>query len=379
MRGFVRQRGTTYTAYWETRDPATGKRRQHTKGGFRTRRDAQRHLASVLGAVVEGRWTPDQPLTVRQLLADHWIPAQRSRGLRPSTLAQYQGAIEWYLVPALGAKKVAALTPADVSSLVERLRTTRSATGREGLSERTVQVAVSVLKAATKWAARNGIVSRDPLVGVERPRVQRAEMRTWDEEQARQFLASVRGDRLEAAWVLFLTRGLRRGELAGLKWDAVDLANESLAIVSTLLAVDGKPVPSQPKTASGRRSIPLDDKLVALLRSHEKAQKAERLRAGEAWESSGFVFCDELGRPYHPDFWGDRFDALVKAADLPRIRLHDLRHTAFSLMAKAGVPLKVIQELAGHSTPAITMSLYVHTVPSMARDAGERLSATLLG
>ncbi|MHB1508224.1 MAG: tyrosine-type recombinase/integrase [Acidimicrobiales bacterium] len=291
----------------------------------------------------------------------------------------YEGAATWYLIPTLGGRKVAALTPADVSVLAARMLTEKSASGRKGLSQRTVQVAVTTLKSATKWAAANGLAGRDPLAAVERPRAPHAEMKTWNAAEARRFLAQVRGDRLEAAWVLLLSRGLRRGELAGLQWPAVDLAAGTITITSTLLSVDGRPVASQPKTSSGRRSIPLDAQLVAILRAHDKAQKAERLRAGEAWQASGYVFVNELGGPYHPDHWSARFDEIVAAAKLPRIRFHDLRHTAFSLMAASGVPLKVVQELAGHSSPAITLSLYVHTVPSMAREAGEALTASLLG
>lgn len=379
MRGFIRQRGVTFTAYWSTTDPASGQRKQHTKGGFSTKGAARKHLNLVVGKVTEGSWRPDQPLTVRDLLVTHWLPAQKARGLRPSTIAMYQGAIEWYLVPRLGAVKVAALTPADMTGLVEHLRTARSANGRAGLSARTAQVAVATLKSATKWAVANGMLGRDPLIGVARPRPEHKEMSTWNAEQARAFLGSVKGDRLEAAWALLLARGLRRGELAGLRWDAVDLTSGTLQIVRTRLSIDGRVVESQPKTEAGRRSIPLDARLVAMLRSHDKAQKAERLRAGEAWEGSGHVICDELGRPYHPDYFGDRFDDLVTAAGLPRLRLHDLRHTAFSLMVAGGTPIKVVQELAGHSSPAITMSLYVHTQPSMGREAGEQLSASLFG
>lgn len=380
MRGFVRQRseGSTFTAYWTVLDPSSGRRRQFSKGGFPTKSAAQKHLNVVVGKVTEGGWQPDQAITVAQLLQEHWIPAQRARGLRPSTLAMYEGASSWYLIPTLGARKVAALTPADVSSLVEHMRTAKSASGRSGLSARTVQIAVSTLKSATSWANRNGLLGRDPLVGIERPRLSQAAMKSWSEAQARDFLAAVKGGRLEAGWALLLTRGLRRGELAGLRWDAIDLAEGTIQIVRSRVSVDGKALDSAPKTAAGRRTVPVDPQLVSLLRAHEKAQKTERLRAGEAWEGAGHVFTDELGRPYHPDYFGCWFEELVKSAGLPRIRLHDLRHTCFSLMLGRGVPAKVVQELAGHSSPAITLSMYAHTQPSMARNAGAALSASLL-
>jgi integrase len=102
------------------------------------------------------------------------------------------------------------------------------------------------------------------------------------------------------------------------------------------------------------------------------------MRAGNAWTQSGYVFADQLGRPYSPELVSDRFDRLVKMSGLPRIRLHDTRHTAASLMLASGVSVKVVQEMLGHSSPAITLSIYAHTTPSMAKEAGAALSASLL-
>ena len=119
---------------------------------------------------------------------------------------------------------------------------------------------------------------------------------------------------------------------------------------------------------------------MALLRSHRATQAAERLVAGVAWEGvDDHVFRDELGRPYHPDTFSDRFEQLVRASELPRIRLHDTRHTAASLMLAASVPVKVVSEMLGHSSPTITLSIYAHVMTGMAEEAGAALSASLLG
>jgi integrase len=104
-----------------------------------------------------------------------------------------------------------------------------------------------------------------------------------------------------------------------------------------------------------------------------------RLAAGEAYEDGGYVFADELGRPYHPDFVSDRFEKLLSATTLPRIRLHDTRHTAASIMLASGVPTKVVSELLGHASPTITLAIYAHVLPGMAEEAGAALSASLLG
>jgi integrase len=182
-----------------------------------------------------------------------------------------------------------------------------------------------------------------------------------------------------AAWTLLLARGLRRGELAGLRWDAVDLDAGSISITRTRVLVDGQPTDSVPKTDAGRRTIPLDSSLVASLKSHKTRQGRERWAAGPAWNEEGYLFTDELGAPLHPEFFSTRFETLVDRAGLRRIRLHDTRHTAASLMLASGENVKVVAELLGHSSPTITQTIYQHVMPGMSEAAGERLSAALLG
>lgn len=379
MNGSIRQRGTTFTAYWFTTDPATGKRCQHTKGGFHTKGAARKHLNAVVAKVDDGSWRPDKPLTVRDLLVDHWLPAQRVRGLRPATLAQYGHVVDAWLLPHVGGLRVSALTPAHVHDLVHALRTSRSSTGRDGLSPRVAQIAVGTLKAATAWALQNGLLGRDPMSGVRRPRAQAAPMTIWTDDQARSFLDATTDDRVHVAWALFLTRGPRRGEVAGMRWEDVDLDAKVWRINRTLVVADGKPVASTPKTAAGRRTIPLDDRLVALLKAHKARQASERLVAGDLYDDNGFVIADELGQPYHPETLSTWFEKWEKSLGLPRIRLHDTRHTAASLMLAAGVPVKVVSEILGHASVTITLSIYAHVLPGMAEEAGAALSASLLG
>jgi integrase len=378
MKGFIRPRGETFTAYWELRDVATGRRVQHSKGGFRTKTAAQKHLNVVVGKVQEGSWRPDQPLNVRSLLQDHWLPAQRARELRPSTLEGYAVAIDHWIIPHLGGLPVASLTPAAVVEFMAALRSEKSANGRNGLSARTVQLATGVLKSACAWAVQAEILGRNPIAGVRRPRAAAPVMKVWTSDEARRFLEATREDRLAFAWALLLARGVRRGELCGLKWSAVDLDAGTLRIETTRTVVEGKPTASRPKTAAGLRSIPIDARLVALLRAHRRRQAAEKLAAGPAYEDSGFLLADELGRPYHPESISGWFDTKVAEVGLPRIRLHDTRHTAATLMLAAGTPVKVVSEMLGHSSPTVTLGIYAHVLPGMAEEAGARLSAALL-
>ncbi len=204
-------------------------------------------------------------------------------------------------------------------------------------------------------------------------------LRVWTADEARAFRAATRDDRLGFGWALLLARGLRRGELCGLRWEHVDLDGGALRVVETVVVVDGKAVASEPKTGAGRRSIPLDTQLVALLRAHKARQAHERLAAGPAYEDGGYLVADESGKPYHPDTVSDWFDRACGKAKVPRIRLHDACYTAAPLMLAVGTPVRVVSEMLGHASPTITLSVYAHVLPGMAEEAGERLSALLLG
>ena len=379
MSSFIRKRGTTQTAYWHTIDPSTGNRIQHSKGGFRTKGAAQDHLDTVMGKVQDGSWRKESPITVKALLEEHWLPAQKTRDLRPTTLEQYRNVINAWIVPNIGGVKVAALTPAVVIEMVDTLRTTKSSRGREGLSTRSAQLTVQVLKSACALALVNGLLSRDPVGGVKRPRSKARVMQVWDTEQAKAFLNHTKDDRLAFAWSLALTRGLRRGEICGLRWSSVDLDKGVIRINETRVVVKAKVIESTPKTEEGRRTVPLDPALVAILRRHKARQASEQLLAGEAYEDDGYLLTDELGRPCYPDQFSGWFDDKLTTAKLPRIRLHDTRHTAGTLMLASGVPTKVVTEMLGHSSPTITLSIYAHVLPGMAEEAGAALSASLLG
>jgi len=176
-----------------------------------------------------------------------------------------------------------------------------------------------------------------------------------------------------------LRRGPRRGELGGLKWSAIDLDRGTFRVVETRIVVGGRAKPSSPKTDSGRRSVPLDPHLVALLKAHRKTQREERLRAGAAWVDSGHVFTNELGEPLNPDWISRRFVELAKAARLPPLTVHGCRHTAASIMLSSGIDPATAAAILGHSSPVITMSVYRHLFEGETARAGALMSRVLRG
>lgn len=374
--GSTRKRGATWTAYWFVRD-AEGRRVQRTKGGFRTKREAQAHLTETLARVQDGSYSEpaDRKMTVAEYTREQWMP---SLDLRPATVDQYTHAANSWVLPHIGGERLAALTPAHIERMVTTLRLTGSKSGKP-LSARSVQIAHLVAKMICAHALQRGYLLRNPVDVVKRPKAGHVEMKAWNADEVKTFLTKSADDRLRAAWVLFLARGPRRGEIAGMRWTDVDLDAGRWRITHTRISIGWEIVESQPKTSAGRRSIPLDPQLVSLLKAHRRTQLADKLAAGPDYMDSGYVFTDETGAPYHPGHFSDRWEKLVAKAGVPRIRLHDARHTAATLMLANGTPTKVAAELLGHASTAITEQLYQHVMPGMAETAGVALSRLVLG
>lgn len=374
QRGTLRKRGETWTAYWWIRQP-DGAWKQRSKGGFKHKREAQSHLVDVLGHVKAGTYAEPKRMTVATFMAEHWLP---SIDKRPTTMASYRSAVQSWILPHLGGLLLTEVTPAHVEAMVRSLRSSGGRRG-QGLSARSAQYAFVVTHKALQYAVRGGFLTRNPLTGMDRPQAAGAEMKHWSGQEAGAFLDAVAEDRLYAAWLLFLGRGFRRGELAGLRWADVDLESTPgrIAVTNTVVLVDGKPVISQPKTKAGKRSVPLDAGLTAALRAHRRRQLEERLAWGEAWTDCGYVFTREDGTPVHPETFSTAFECHVRRAGLRMIRLHDTRHTCATLALEAGVPTEVVSKWLGHSSVAITQDIYQHVTPSMLEEAGERLSAAI--
>lgn len=355
MRGHIRKRGSKWAVVVDVGHDENGKRIRKWHSGFTRRKDAERALAGILGRLEDASYVEPSRLTVGHYLASEWLPAIRAT-VRPLTFRLYELNVS-RVEPHIGSTRLQQLTPATLNQMY----------GELDLAPSTVRVCHSVIRRALADAVKWNRLARNPADAADPPCARSAPMRTWTADELRRFLDHVREDRLYGAWHVLAMTGLRRGELLGLAWDAVDLDAGRLAITRTLVPGKGGPTLSEPKTATGKRNVALDPQTVAVLREHRKSRVAERLAWGPAYEDRGFVFARENGQPIGPEHFSATFKARAKAADLPTIRLHDLRHTHATLALRAGVHPKVVQERLGHASVAITLDTYSQRSPPCKR------------
>jgi integrase len=292
----------------------------------------------------------------------------------------YERSVRAQLLPHLGSVRLRDVTPARLAAWLEGLKST-------GVGDRTVEIAGVTAHKLMKSALDRELISRNPAdnaaVRSARPKAKASAPAVWSVEETRRFLDAQREDRLFPLWRLATMSGLRRGELAGLRWGDVDLDAGTLRVSATRVVVNYAVVQSAPKTDKSRRAISIDPATASALRSHRTRQASERLAAGGLWEGAdlpsdaALVFCDEVGRPYHPDRLTRTLAARARAAGLPVVKLHALRHGHATQMLEAGVPMKVASERLGHSSIAITADVYSHVTAAADQAAAAQVAAAI--
>jgi len=348
----------------------TEERRRQTRAGFATKKDCLAAMNKTLVSVAEQTHVVPTKLSVKEFLVRQWLPAIKAT-VRPTTYRSYEQHVNAHIVPHIGTVKLQQLSGAQVNALYAKLAKDGKRDGVTGLSARTVHHVHTCLHKALKDAVRWGYLMRNPLDAADPPKTNGTskEMKTWNAEQLSAFLVSVKDERLFPLWRLLAMTGMRRGEACGLRWDDVDLEHGRLAVRRGLIPHEGRLITSEPKTARGRRVIALDAETVEALKQQAARQLADEELWREAWTDSGYVFTKENGESLHPQTVSRSFEQALVEAKLPRIRLHDLRHTHATLALAAGIHPKVVSERLGHSTVSITLDTYSHAIPALQEEA----------
>lgn len=382
MRGYIRRRGQLKRKGTDTgkeawviaiergRDPITGRRLRDMHSFHGTRREADRERTRLLHALAVGTYAEPSKETLGEYL-QRWLRDHARHAVAPQTFERYEQISRLHLQPMLGAHRLTELRPKHIAEAEAAWRDS-------GLSPRTCVHHHRVLHDALEQAVRWQLLQSNPAHAIKPPRAEQREMKVLDVEQASALLEALRGSQLEAPIVTALFGGLRVGELLGMRWQDLNLSAAQLSIQQTAQRATGAGVVFRPpKTHRSRRAITLPAVTVDVLRQQRARQLEQRLQAGPAWHQTDLVFTDALGRPIDENGLRRAFYEVLAGAGLPRIRLHDLRHTMATLMLAQGEHPKVVSERLGHATVGITLDLYSHVLPGLQAAAADRLAAAL--
>ena len=337
-------------------------------------------LAELVKRVHDGDYRAPDKITVGDYLLHRWLPAKQTR-LKPTTASVYERNIRLHINPNIGHIPLQKLQPEDLDGLYAKLRRDGKRNGKDGgLSARSVRAVHTTIQSALSDAARKGTVVRNVAALSDPPAAGRSDqaMNVWTSDELRYFLEAISGHALYPLRLLAATTGMRRGELAGLTWRNVDLDAARLTVNRQILSVGYNLIESSLKSTTSRRTIDLDPLTVAELRRHRRNQLEQRMATGRR-SDDGYVFAKPDGSPVHPDYISQTFRRVVTKLDVPRIRLHDLRHTHASILLQQGVNAKVVSERLGHSSVAFTMTVYQHVMPGMQAQAAATFGAAAFG
>lgn len=373
-------------------------RRQRKYVSAKSRPEVVDKLQAVRSAAARGPVNTKFPTLETYL--DGWLTDVVRPSLAPSTASNYDLFCRRYIVPDLGKKRLDRLTVRDVQTWVNALRTRCQCCAqgkdaaretprccelgkccRQVAAEWTVHQAWMVLRGALTQAMRDELVSRNVAALVRVPVPRKKSRTVWSVDDARKFLESSRsaGDPLHAGYVLMLVLGLRRGELLGLAWEDVDLDGREARIEWQLQRVGGDLIRRRTKTSASDAALPLPDIALDALKSHQTLEKVSRLRAGEAWHTSGLVLTTRFGLPLDPRNFHRKFKERAEAAGVPVVSVHSTRRTCASLLVELGVHPRVAMTILRHSQIAVTMDIYSQVTSQSTRDALTQLGSRLAG
>lgn len=346
-----------------------GGKRKYFSG--RTERDVKRLLNAALVAKEKGLLQTGPRQTVEKYMTA-WLVGIKSN-LKIRAWERYRIDVEKRIIPQLGKRALDSLTPSDLRTFYAKLLTD------DGLAPRSVRNVHRVLHKALQDAVNDDVLCRNVADRVEPPRADDPDRRWLVPDEARQFLIAAKGEPLEALYILAITTGMRQAEILGLRWDVVDLEHGVLAVLRTVYSTQTQGIVwGDTKNTRSRRSIALPPLVVDALRRHKERQALVRAAAGKRWQEQNLVFTTSVGGPIcRHNFLQRHFHPFLERAKLPRIRFHDLRHSAASLLGSLSTSPKVVQELLGHSSIQVTMDLYSHVLPASHGEAVTRLADLL--
>ena len=365
--GSITQRGDKYRVCFDYGIDREGNRVRKYRT-FDTKRDATRAFNEHKVKMDKGTQIMPSEYTFAQWL-DYWYKDIILPQIEETTAYGYRGMIENYLKPQIGEIRLQKLTARDIQQYYTWLMDEKK------LSPNTVIKHHNLLTNTLNAAERQEYITKNPMRAVSPPKKRQREAKFYTPEQLGILLDKAVGTRLELPVFICAYLGLRRGELCGLRWSDVDLEHKTITIENTRTQAGKKEIEKGTKTASSTRTLYLPDTLCDMLKAAKEHQQACRAEYKNAYDDNDYVVVMEDGRPFRPNYLSELFGKFLAYNDLPKIVLHELRHTFASLSNQAGIPAYNIGKALGHSTPATTQKIYTHLLDQTHTQAVEGVAA----
>ncbi|RSK26535.1 site-specific integrase [Bacillus sp. HMF5848] len=360
MDGHIYQRRKTFTYVVDLpKDPVTGKRRQKTKGRFKTEKEARRAMRKFIVQLEEGEYLePSKELFSEFIL--NWFNEHYSKRIKATTAESRRYTVKKHLIEGnpFANNTLDTITAHDIDSLYN---TKLDAEYSTSYIRKIHQLLTKAFDQAVKWNK----IKENPAKKADPPCIKREEMRIWSFEHIHRFLDESTGERTFPIFYLALYTGMRRGEILGLMWKDIDFDKKVIHVKRTLSFVPKKGyIFTSPKTARSKRQIPVSNEVIQVLQQVQQTQREWKKRLQDAYEDNDLVFCTELGKPQDPQNILRVMRRLIEGAGVTRIRFHDLRHTHASILLNNNVDIVKVSARLGHANPRVTLEIYAHLLPN---------------
>ncbi|MED1666120.1 site-specific integrase [Brevibacillus laterosporus] len=373
MKGHFRKRGSKWSFSVDIGpDPTTGKRKQKTVSGFKTKKEAEKACAELITQIENGLYVNESKITFGEFILD-WLDTVAKPTLRATTLAGYTSAIKSRLIPTFGIYKLVDIKPVQVMRYYSKLLS-------ENVSEEYVNYLHSILTNSFNTAVKWGVIKNNILSQVDAPSRKRKQMKVWTLEEANLFLRAVKKDKPHyyMLYLLAIYTGMRRGEILALKWKDCLLDQGKISVNKSLSYISGQGIISQEtKTGRSNRVISIPQSIINELKNHKNLQQEDKKLFGEGYQDNDYIIAKKDGTPLNPQYVHNHFKKFIKSLEIPDIRFHDLRHTHASIMLKIGEHPKIVSERLGHSSIQMTLNVYSHVTFDMQQESAARFDQAM--
>ena len=376
---FKRKDGTWCGIVSNGRNSEGKLKRQYCYG--KTRQEVSEKIIQTQSEIKAGTFIEPSKVKFGEWL-DTWLQNYMKPSLRPTTYSSYDQIIRTHIKPELSDYQLRELRPEHLQKLYNNKHQHGRLDGTGSLSPRYVRYIHVIIHSSLEQAIKNQLIVRNVSEATTLPRQAKKEIRIFTVEEQKKFIEAAENDSLGSALKLDLASGLRLGELLALRWSDINFNDSIIRVRSSLSRLrtfekgikTSELIFQEPKTKSGKRSIPIPASILEDLKEHKRVQDSEKASIGEAFCDNGLVFCTQLGSPIEPRNMMRKFYELVESAGIPHTNFHAARHTFASRALEAGIHPKVVSEMLGHASISITLDLYSHVLPDLKKEAASKLN-----